>query len=206
MPTTLKLFSSPGSCSQASHFALEEAGADYEIVNVNLAGGEQTRPAYLAINPKGRVPALATAQGVITETPAILLYVAQTHPQAGLAPLDDPFALAQVQSFNNYLSSTVHVAHAHGRRASRWADDPAAQAAMQAKVTKNMADCFSLIEAQLRDGAWVTGDRYTISDLYLFTITGWLESDGVDYRRFPKVTAHFERVAARPAIQRVLAS
>ena len=204
MPTTLKLFSSPGSCSQASHLALEEAGARYEIVKVDLAGGEQTKPAYLAINPKGRVPALVTDRGIITETPAILLYVAQTHPQARLAPLDDPFALAQVQSFNNYLSSTVHVAHSHGRRASRWADDPAAQAAMQAKVSRNMTDCFALIEAQFGEGPWVMGDAYSICDVYLFTVTGWLEGDGVDYRRFPKVAAHVERMKARPAVQRVL--
>ena len=120
----LKLFTAKGTCAMASHVALEEAGAAYEIAPLDFGQSQQRDPGYLAVNPKGRVPALATDRGVLTETPAILLYIAQTHPDAGLAPLDDPFALAQLQAFNSYLCATVHVAHAHGRRGARWADDP----------------------------------------------------------------------------------
>src|SRR4030095_5053311 len=98
----------------------EQAGAAYEAVRTDMRQKEQRAPEYLAINPKGRVPSLVTERGILTETPAILLFVCQTHPQAGLAPLDDPFALAQVQAFNSYLSSTVHVAHAHRMRGHRW--------------------------------------------------------------------------------------
>ncbi len=142
----LKLFYAPGTCSLASHIALEEAGADYEARRVDFSTAEQTKPDYLAVNPKGRVPALLTDRGVITETPAILTYIAETHPAANLAPRGDAFAFAQLQSFMNYLCSTVHVAHAHGRRGARWADDPAAHEAMKAKVASNMAACFELIE------------------------------------------------------------
>jgi len=202
----LKLFHSPGSCALASRIALEEAGADYEVVRVDLAGGEQTRPDYLAINPKGRVPALATDRGVLTETPAILAFIAQTHPAAGLAPLDDPFAFARVQAFNNYLSSTVHVAHAHGRRGSRWADDAAAIAELKRKVPETMAACFARIEADLTDGPWVMGADYSICDPYLFTISSWLASDGVDIARFPKVSGHFDRMKDRAAVRAVLAA
>ena len=115
----MKFFYSPGSCALATHLTLAEAGADYEAIRLDFAAGEQQGVEYLAINPKGRVPALVTDRGILTETPAILLYLAQTHPHAELAPLNDPFALAQLQAFNSYLCSTVHVAHAHGGRGAQ---------------------------------------------------------------------------------------
>ena len=127
----LRLHYSPHTCALASHIALEQAGAAYEAVRVDFARNEQRAPEYLAVNPKGRVPALVTERGVLTETPAILAFVCQSHPEAKLAPLDDPFAFAQVQAFNSYLCSTVHVAHAHRMRGHRWADDPAAHEAMK---------------------------------------------------------------------------
>ncbi|MDB5526208.1 MAG: glutathione S-transferase [Rhizobium sp.] len=135
----LKLFYSPGSCALASRIALEDAGADYEVVRVDFAKGEQRSPEYLKINPKGRVPALVTGKGILTETPAILTYIAQSFPDAGLAPLDDAYALAEMQAFNSYLSSTVHVNHAHGRRGARWADDESSHADMKRKVSQTMA-------------------------------------------------------------------
>src|SRR5262245_29355783 len=122
----LKLFYSPGSCALASHIALEEAGASYEIARLDFSKNEQRQADYLKINPKARVPALVTERGILTESPSILVYIAQTFPKANLAPLDDPFALAQLQSFNAYLCATVHVAHAHRMRGSRWVDDEAA--------------------------------------------------------------------------------
>lgn len=201
----LKLFVAPGSCSLAAHIALEEAGADYVAEKVELAKGAQHQPDFLAINPKARVPALVTDRGILTENPAILAYIAQAHPASGLAPRDDAFAFAQIQSFNAYLASTVHVAHAHRPRGSRWADDPAAQEAMKLKVPKNMADCFELIERTMFAGPWVMGDQYTIADPYLFTIASWLESDGVDPARFPNVLDHRNRMAERPAVKAVLA-
>lgn len=202
----LKLFSAKGTCALASHIALEEAGAGYELVRLDLAQGEQRQPDYLAINPKGRVPALVTGRGVLTETPAILAYIAQSWPAAGLAPLDDPFDFARAQSFNAYLCATVHVAHAHRMRASRWADDPAAQEAMKAKVPGNMRDCFALIESTMLQGPWVLGATYSICDPYLFTVARWLEGDSVDIAEFPGVADHFRRMAERPAVQRALAS
>lgn len=202
----LRLFHSRGSCALASHIALEEAGADYQAVRLDLAAGDQTRPEYLAISPKGRVPALVTDRGVLTETPAILAFIAQSYREAKLAPLDDPFAFARAQAFNSYLASTVHVAHAHGRRGSRWADDAAAIAEMKRKVPQTMAACFAQIEADLPDdGPWVLGADYSICDPYLFTISGWLEGDKVDIAQFPKVFRHFQRINDRPAVRKVLA-
>jgi glutathione S-transferase len=200
-----RLYYATGTCALATHIALEEAGAPYEAVRLDFASQAQRSPEYLAINPKGRVPALVTENRTITETPALLLFVAQRFPAAELAPLTDPFALTQVQEFNSYLCSTVHVAHAHGRRGARWADDAAAIEAMQRKVASNMAECFALIERKMLQGPWVIGGRFTICDPYLFTIGTWLEGDGVDTSKLPRVIEHRRRMLARPAVQKAVA-
>jgi glutathione S-transferase len=202
----LRLYFATGTCALATHIALEEAGAAYEAVRLDFAAQGQRTPEYLALNPKGRVPALVTESGTLTETPALLVYVAQSFPAAELAPLADPFALAQAQEFNSYLCSTVHVAHAHGRRGARWADDAAAIEAMQRKVPATMTDCFALIEKKLLKGPWVMGEQYTICDPYLFTIASWLEGDGVDTGKLPRVLDHRRRMLARPAVQKAVAA
>jgi len=199
---TMKLFYSPGSVSLACHIALAEVGADYEAVRLDFSKDEQRKPEYLAINPKGRVPALVTERGILTEALAILAYIAQAYPQAKLAPLDDPYAFAQVQAFNAYLATTVHVAHAHRMRGYRWANEEASFADMRGKVAQNMAECFELIGAEYFKGPWVMGDQYTICDPYLFRLAGWLEGDGVEMARFPWLVKHFEAMRARPATRR----
>jgi glutathione S-transferase len=201
----IKLYYAVNTCSLASHIALEEAGAVYTTARISFAANEQRSPEYLAINPKGRVPAMVTDQGILTETPAMLAFIAQSFPQAGLAPLDDPFAFAQVQAFNSYLCSTVHVAHAHRMRGQRWADDPAAIAGMQRKVPQSVAAAFALIENDMLKGPWVMGEAYTICDPYLFTLAGWLEGDGVDLSLLPRVIAHRRSMSERPAVQRAIA-
>lgn len=202
MTTPWTLYLAAGTCAQAVHIALHDAGAEHRVQRVDFAAGEQRSPAYLAVNPRGRVPALVTERGTLTEVPALLLFIAQSFPSAKLAPLDDPFRLARLQAFNSYLCSTVHVAHAHKRRGARWADEAAAHEAMQRKVPANMAECFAHIEAEwLRDGPWVMGADYSIADPYLFTIAEWLEGDGVDPSPFPRVLAHRARMAVRESVQ-----
>jgi glutathione S-transferase len=200
-----KLFYSPGSCALASHIALEEAGAKYTLARVSFASNEQRSQEYLSVNPKGRVPALVTEAGSLTETPAILAYIAQCYPQAQLAPLDDPFAFARVQAFNSYLCSTVHVAHAHRMRGTRWADDPAAIEAMKRKIPETVGAAFALIEDDMLVGPWVMGNHYTICDPYLFTLAEWLDADGVDLTKLPRVVDHRTRMYDRPAVKRAIA-
>ncbi|MES2623681.1 MAG: glutathione S-transferase family protein [Pseudomonadota bacterium] len=199
------LFYSPNSCALASHIALEQVGVPYEARRVDFSKNEQKQPEYLAINPKGRVPALVTERGVLTETPAILAYLCQAFPAANLAPVNDPFAFAHLQSFNSYLSSTVHVAHAHRYRGYRWADDPAAIEAMKKKVPQTVGECIELIERDMFAGPYVMGDAYTVCDMYLFTICQWLEGDEVDINRFPKLAQHRQRMLADPVVRKVLA-
>jgi glutathione S-transferase len=202
----MKLYSFPGTISLACQIALEEAGAAYELVTVDFAQNAQREPDYLAINPKSRVPALATDRGVITEAPAILTYIAQSFPAARLAPLDDPFAFAQVQACCAYLCSWVHPAAAHRHRGYRWADDPVAIADMRRKAPENFAAAAQLIETEYLSGPWVMGEAYSICDPYLFTVAGWLPRDGIEMSRFPKIQDHFERMKARPAVGKVLAA
>jgi glutathione S-transferase len=184
---------------------LIDAGAEYETRRIDFVAGEQRSADYLKVNPKGRVPALVSDRGILTETPAILAFIAQSYPAAALAPLDDPFAFAELQAFNSYLCSSVHVAHAHRMRGHRWADDEAAFAAMRAKVPQSVGEGFALVENGLLKGPWVMGDWYTIADPYLFTLAQWLEGDGVDLDKLPRVLDHRERMRGRGSVQQAIA-
>ena len=162
------------------------------------------KPDYLAINPKARVPSLVTDRGVLTETPAILAFIAQSHPQAKLAPTD-PYEFAQAQAFNSYICSTLHVAHAHRRRGYRWADDASSFADMQRKVPQTVGECFSLVERAMFKGPWVLGESYSICDPYLFTVARWMEGDGLDPANFPNVADHRRRMSERASVREALA-
>ena len=200
------LYYAPGSCARASHIALREAGAEFDLQLVDFASNEQRGEAYRQVNPKGRVPALATDRGILTETPAILAYIAQSYPEAHLAPLEDPFEFARVQAFNAYLCATVHVAHAHIRRGERWADDPAAIAEMKRKAPEVMAGCFQMIEDEFFSGPWAMGDNYSIADPYLFTITQWLPVHKLNSASYPKIHEHEQRMLERPAVRAAIAA
>jgi glutathione S-transferase len=200
-----KLYYAPGTCALASHIALQEAGAAYETKRLDFKTNQQNSAEYLAINPKGRVPSLVTERGILTETPAMLAFIAQSFPQAKLAPLDDPYAFAQVQAFNSYLCSTVHVAHAHKGRGYRWASDEASFADMKRMVPISVGASFALIERDMLKGPWVMGDSYTICDPYLFTLAQWLEGDSVDLSTLPRVMEHRKRMSERPAVRTVMA-
>jgi glutathione S-transferase len=200
---SMRFYYAPLSCALATHIVLEHIGADYEAEKLNLRDNDQNAPGYLAINPKGRVPALVTDNGILTETPALLLYLAQNYPAAKMAPLDDSFALAQMQSINSWFCSTVHVHHAHGARGRRWSDDLAAQQTMKDKVAQNMTDCAILIEREILRGPWVMGEQFTVADPYLFTMASWMKGDGVDMTQFPRIVDHYKRMLEMPAVKKV---
>lgn len=201
----LTLYFSKGSSALASHILLEEVGADYRTVEVSIAQGAHTRDEYLQVNPKARVPALMTQEGVITENPAILTYVARTHPTAGMMP-QTPFACAQADALNAYLCATMHVAFAHKLRGARWADGDAALHAMQAKVASNLADSAAMIEAHFLAGPWALGQHFTHCDAYLALVPRWLTAAGVALDPYPKLSAHAAALRSRPAVQRVMAA
>lgn len=203
---TMKLYYAAGTCALASHIALIEAGAEYELVRLSFKAEDQKKPEYLKVNPKARVPALVTGEGVLTETPAILVYIAQKFPQAGLAPLDDPFAFAEMQAFNSYLCSTAHIAHAHRMRGYRWVDGNDAHSieAMKKKVPESVGAIYRLIEREMLKGPYVMGERFTVCDPYLFTLAQWLEGDGVDLAKLPRIREFRARMAERPSVKRAI--
>lgn len=200
----LTLYYAKGSSALASHLLLEEVGALYSVHEVQIAKGAHQDASFLKLNPKARVPALVTPEGVITENPAILNYVAATHPEAHMLP-DTPFARAEADALNAYLCATVHVAFAHLLRGSRWSDDADAQAAMTDKVASNLAECASVIEAHYLRGPWAMGERYTLCDAYLFLIPRWMAKAGVEVSGFPKLAAHHAAMLERPATRAVMA-
>ena len=199
----LKLYYAPGTISIAVALGLEEAGLDYEPVKVDFAAAAQTKPEYLSVNPKGRVPALVTEAGtILTETGALLEYIADLAPQAGLIPTDVE-AAAHMRSVMFYLASTMHVARAHKMRGSRWADKPESHADMQAKVPQTMRACADYVQSDCLRGDYVLGDGVSIADLYLFIVCNWMEGDGVPRKDFPAIDAFLTRMDARVSVKTV---
>jgi len=188
------------------HIALEEAGAQYEKALIDFRSSDQLKPEFLKINPKARVPVLLTERGVLTEIPAILGYIALTYPSARLANIEDHYAFADMQAFQMFIATTIHVTFRQISRPDFYADGKQAAEALRAKVPERSNEHFAIIEAQLADGRpWVHGDRYTASDPYLFVFASYLRrGDRGDPSRFPAIMSHWGRVRARPAVGRVL--
>ncbi len=199
----LNLYYAKGTAALAPHIMLEEIGKDYQATFVDFAKSEQTSPEFLKLNPKGRVPALITPKGILTETPTILAYLANTNTDLSLAPTD-PFEFATAQSFNDYINSTVHVMHAHGKRGRRWADDTAAQESMKAKLTENMTECARMIETHYLTGPYVLGEKFSICDPYLYLVTRWLLDDAVSLDDYPKISKHRDIMNQRASVAKVI--
>lgn len=198
----LKLYYSAGACALASHIALEEAGADYEIEHIDLKKGEQRSPDYLAITPTGQTPALVTDEGVLTQNLVIMGYVAQTHPEAKLADNGSSFRFGQMQAFNAFLGASLHPAIGKVMFSRPPLEGEAKAQALEIALGK-----YDLVEQSLFKGPWATGTDYTVADGYLSVFSRWARQGGyLDTARFPKLNEHLDRVQARPAVQRVLAA
>lgn len=198
----MEFYYTPDTCALASLIVMEELGVDYTLKRIDFGSAQQKSAEYRRVNPKARVPALVLGNVVLTETPAMLVYLAQQF-DGGHLLLEGSLGFARMQAVNSYLCSTLHVAHAHRMRGHRWADDPAAHDAMRAKVPEAMTTCWAYVEAEIMTGAFVF-DRFTVSDAYVFTMAQWMEADGVEPDRFPKVLAHRRMMHARPAVARCL--
>ena len=210
-----RLYYSPGACSLAPHIVLEEIGAPYEIEHISSKAGAMTQtPEWMAKNPKGRVPALSGVPGriggaadLLTEAHAILVYLARSHPEAGLLPAD-PAGEARAIEWMNWLSGAVH-GQSYGQiwRPHRFVADPALHAAVTAQGRRNVAEQYDYIESLLADGRdWARPGAYSVVDPYLLVFYRWgqvIEHDmGAQH---PAWTRLVERVVARPAVARVLA-
>jgi len=180
--TMLTLYLAPGSSSMAPHIALHEIGAPFERRPLSFARGEQRAPAYLAINPEGKVPTLLIDGRALTEVAAILFYLARRFPQADLLPQGDIEAEAQAISWMSFIASALHGAQ---RRGPDYPD----------KV-------FAIADTRLGAREWALG-RYSIADIHLFRLFWrFRNSRHPPQGAFPNLCAHYDRMMARPAVQR----
>jgi glutathione S-transferase len=201
---TTKLYYGPGACSLASHIALEEVGLPYETVRLDLAAGEQRKPEYLALNPRGRVPTLLVDGHILTENVGILTYLAGGYPKAGLWP-KDTWHQAVAVSTMAWLSNTVHPTFAHLIRAARYVDDTAAQEAVKAKARAMYGEQLADIDARLKGRKWAVGDHYTVVDGYLVVFYRWGNRNSFPVKDLANYTALVDKVLARPAVKKVMA-
>jgi glutathione S-transferase len=177
----LTLYFSPGSSSMAVHIALHEIGAPFESRFVSLAAKENRAPAYLALNPEGKVPTLLIDGRPLTDVAAILFYLARRYPEAGLWPEGDLEAEAHAISWMSFIAATVHPARRQGLERSR--------------------EVFAIAEGRLGHGDWVL-PRYSVADIHLFRLY-WRFANAAHPApgTFPKLAAHYERMMARPAVR-----
>jgi glutathione S-transferase len=199
----LTLYYAPGACSMAPHIVLEETGASYATELVSLAKGEQQGDAYLRVNPRGKVPALRTEAGVLTENVAILTYLAHLFPGAKLLP-DEPFAMARCLSHMAYLSNTVHPAFTHIVRPGRFATDEIAHENVRTTGRENAWTLLQELDALLAGKSWVLGHQYSVADPYTLVIYGWGRHNRMPVEQLAHYTAFKDRMLQRPAVRTVL--
>jgi glutathione S-transferase len=180
----LTLFFSPGSSSMAVHIALHEIGVDFERRLVSLAKAEQHNPEYLAVNPEAKVPTLLIDDRPLTEVAAILYYLAKRFPDARLWPVGGLEAEAQAISWMSFIASTIHPARRIGPE--RW------------------REVFGIAERRLAGSEWTVG-RYSIADIHLFRLYWrFVNSLKPNLGDYPGLSAHYERMMARPAVRQTL--
>src|SRR5215217_2842288 len=203
-PPMLTLYYAPGACSMASHIALEETGAPYQTQVVALAQGEQSKPEYLnSVNPRGKVPALKTDDGILTENVAILTYLARSFPDAKLLPTD-PLGTARALSHMAYLSNTVHSAFTHIMRPGRFATDETAHDNLKATGRENFWNMLQEIDQLLDGNLYVLGSQYSAADGYTLVFYGWGKRIGLPVEELKNYTALKDRLLTRPAVRKVL--
>jgi glutathione S-transferase len=196
----MKLYYMPGVCSLATHILLREAGLNFDLERVGRDKKTETGGDFLAINPLGYVPALATNDGdVLTENIAVHSYVAGLKPDARLAPAPGTRERFRYDSLAVFITTEIHKTYSQ-----LFTDYPET---IKAKVREKLAERYEQIEKTLSDGRpYLTGNSFQTVDAYFFTVTRWAPLVNVDLSKFTKVAAFMERVVARPAVKAALES
>jgi glutathione S-transferase len=200
----IKLYYAPGACSLASHVAIEETGVAYETQKLNLAEGDQRKPEYLRLNPRGRVPTLVVDGEVLTENVGILTYFGGGYPDAGLWP-KKTWDQAKLESTLAWLSNTVHTTYGHMVRPARYVDGEAAQEAVRAKARQSFQGYLEEIDQLLNGHKWAIANQYTVADPYLLVFYRWGNRAKMPVRQLKHYSALVDRVMARPAVKKVMA-
>lgn len=197
----MKLYFSPGACSLSPHIVLHELGLPFEPVQVDLSS-KKTKDGsdFWKINPKGYVPTLQLDDGaILTEGPAIVQYLADQKPAAGLAPANGTFARYRLQEWLNFISTELHKQFSP-------LFNPASSDALKQAQQERLAERFRQIVAAMGAAPYLMGDQFTVADAYLYTVLTWAGFLGVDLTPFPVLQAFMKRVEARPAVRATLAA
>jgi len=197
------LFHAPGACSRVTMNALEEIGLRYEDRAINLGAGQQRSPEYLALNPKGKVPALVLGGRTLTENAAILYFLHSRHPEARLLPdavttADSNVGLEDLV----WCSSTVHPMVRQVRMPVRFTDGE--PSGVRAHGLKHLAPVLSQIAGRIAGGRWWYGDDWSILDVYLYWAYSTAASGGLELSAWPELINHAARVRGRPSFERAL--
>ncbi len=197
----MKLFYSPGACSLSPHIVLRETGLPFELEKVDLRSKQTESGAdFMAINPKGYVPALKLDDGsVLTEGPAIVQYLADRAPASKLAPANGTIERYHLQSWLNFIGTEVHKQFSP-------LFNPQITPEARANVVAALNRRFDLIDKALIDVPYLTGAEFTVADAYLFTVMNWSGLHKIDLTRWPALQQFQARVATRPAVQGALKS
>lgn len=194
----MKLYYMPGACSLSPHIALREAGLDFELVKVGRDKKTEDGRDFLTINPYGYVPALELATGeVLLEGPAIVQYIADLAPAAGLAPIAGSLDRYRLQSALTFINSELHKLIGSFFK-------PGLSDEAKAETTQKIDARLRTLSSQIGNREWLVGDRYGVADAYLFVVLSWLAKFGIDLQQWPTIAAHHARVASRPAVQAAL--
>ena len=192
----MKLYYSPSACSLSPHIVANELGLPIELVKVDtVAKRTEHGEDFLAINPKGLVPVLQLDDGaLLTEGPAVVQFLADLKPDAQLAPANGSMARYRLQEMLGYINSELHQNYMP-------LFDPACSDEVRNARMAQLKKRYALLEAALGRTPFLLGDRFTVTDAYLFVVTRWAEFVKLDLSAFPKLLAFQTRIAARPAVQ-----
>jgi glutathione S-transferase len=192
----VKLYFAPGACSLSPHIVLREAGIPFELEKVSLSKKQTAAGAdYLAVNAKGYVPALELDDGqILTEGPAIVQYLADQKPEAGLAPANGTMERYRLQEWLNYIATELHKPLGSLFNAK-------APEETKAATRENLAKRIGFVAESLAGKPYLMGERFTVADAYLFAILSWGRLTRFDLGPWPAIVEYMERVGARPAVQ-----
>jgi glutathione S-transferase len=199
------LYYSPGAASMSSHIALEEVGAEYEPRQVKLSENEQRKPEYLAINSRGRVPALVLEDGkTLTEATAILYYLARKFPKAKLLP-EEPLEQARCLEWLAWLASFMHIGFQQVRRPMRFAgQNPDYFQAVKTAGMQHLRGGYLDIERRLGQSEYAVGNTLTIADLHLFVFFNWGRGAGfIAPAASPNLMRWADKIGERPSTKKV---
>ena len=202
---SLKLYFGPGSVSLAALAALEEAGADFDPIRLVLANGEQKSAEYLALNPRGQVPALIAGEQTITENIAVLTFIANRFPNAKMLPFGNLAKLARAYEVLSWFATNVHVAIAQIWRGERFSDDPQIRTGLKEFGAKRFSASLADFDRAASQGSWLLGNQFSVVDPLAFVAWRWAERLELDLSAYPAWADLVARLKARPSVVRALA-